>query len=416
MPKGVLERALLVCGGIALALIATEVLVYLGYWAVRGQRFPREHYRSAMVEQRNGSGTRPAAAGAGEWGHLAVHPYLGFVPDPAEMQGHTTIGDPSQILPRSDTGLVVGVFGGSFAAGLCAFARAELTRVLARPGKGVRLICMGAGGYKQPQQFMALAYMLAQGAHFDLVINVDGFNEVVLPPLDNLTQGVAPIYPRAWFWLVGNVLDPDALKLLGAISVVDRERRDWADAFLSWRLHHSALLALVWERRDRRFGSERDGLVAELLERKIEQRKSYATTGPAMAFPDDRSLDDYDVRIWRDASRQMKLLCDANGIAYHHFLQPNQHVPGSKPMGPEELRLAGPGPYRDAVVRGYPLLRQQGEGLRRSGVRFHDLTMLFKDVQDTLYSDGCCHLNPAGYARIARAIGDSIQSDAEIPP
>ena len=33
-------------------------------------------------------------------------------------------------------------------------------------------------GYKQPQQLTTLAYLMSIGGQFDLVLNIDGFNEV----------------------------------------------------------------------------------------------------------------------------------------------------------------------------------------------------------------------------------------------
>jgi hypothetical protein len=171
-------------------------------------------------------------------------------------------------------------------------------------------------------------------------------------------------------------------------------------------------LAVLWEQRDRLFEVDRRALLAEIRDRKVEQRTSYAATGPTMTFADDQALYAYLARLWRDSSLQMKLLCDANGIAYAHFLQPNQHVAGSKPLAPEELRLATGGPYHTPVVRGYPLLRQYGEELRSAGVRFRDLTMVFKDVQGPVYNDGCCHVTPAGYVMVARAIGEALDGGA----
>ena len=55
----------------------------------------------------------------------------------------------------------------------------------------------------------------------------------------------------------------------------------------------------------------------------------------------------------------------------------------------------GPGSYGRAVPIGYPLLQRRGSELREAGVRFHDLTMMFKDVEEPVYSDSCCHLNEA---------------------
>ncbi len=46
-------------------------------------------------------------------------------------------------------------------------------------------LCMAHEGYKQPQQLLVLSYFLSIGQPFDLVINIDGFNEVALSPLNN---------------------------------------------------------------------------------------------------------------------------------------------------------------------------------------------------------------------------------------
>jgi hypothetical protein len=105
----------------------------------------------------------------------------------------------------------------------------------------------------------------------------------------------------------------------------------------------------------------------------------------------------------------MKRLCDANGIAYAHFLQPNQYVEGAKPMTPRELRLiANPAFYGTPVRLGYPELQRQGVALAQAGVAFRDLTRIFADVRDEVYADGCCHLNGDGYRRVAREIGGSL--------
>lgn len=412
MLKRALQRSSLVCAGVLVALIVGEAVVSLGYWSLHGARFPNQQYRDALLVQSAAANKRPDTKRPREYGREFIHPYLGFVPDPATLPNGVTIGDPGQILPASDTELIVGVFGGSFASGVCNYAAGELQSVLARPGRTVHLLCVAAGGYKQPQQFLALAYLLAQGAHFDLVLNVDGFNEVALPPFENTPQGVAPIYPRAWNWRVGGVDDPEALKLLAQIAAVERTRTQWAERFVKWGLERSNLLLLVWRSRDQLLYAEWSRLNSELQQQRLEQRKSYATSGPAMSVGSDLDLYSYLAQVWKNSSLQMKRLCDANGIVYEHFLQPNQYVQGSKPMAREEERVAlAAGDYQKAVVRGYPLLAQQGEDLRRAGVRFHDLTMMFREVQEPVYRDNCCHLTGAGYRLVARAIGERIARD-----
>ena len=418
MVKYIAERVLLVCGGALLALAVLEASLYLGYDIAHGRRFSFEDYRAAMQLQADAGATLPVSGTPGKYkvtGYPEViHPYLGFVPAPAGNARHSTIADRSQILPRKASTLVVGVFGGSFAGGLCHFAGGTLQRALQRPGKDVRVLCLSAGGYKQPQQLLALAYLLGLGGHFDIVINVDGFNEVVLPPVENVPQGVAVDYPRGWSWRVANLTDPDTMKLLGSLYALDTSRAAWARTFYEWGLYRSATLALSWKARDRIFDAERRKITDELNRRKVARQSSYGVTGPKTTFPNENALYRYLATLWKDSSLQMKRLCDANGISYYHFLQPNQYIENSKPMDEAERRhavLQGH-PYQHGVVRGYPLLRKQGRALVRAGVKFHDLTMVFAEVREPMYNDDCCHVSGKGYVMIANVIGDIIRSDA----
>jgi len=41
-------------------------------------------------------------------------------------------------------------------------------------------LCFSHEGYKQPQQLLVLSYFLSIGQPFDMVMNIDGFNEVAL--------------------------------------------------------------------------------------------------------------------------------------------------------------------------------------------------------------------------------------------
>src|SRR5262245_57019811 len=164
MLKRALQRTLLLVAGLGVALLALEAIARLGFYESRDQ------YQSAMMTQARRQEPRATQAAPGEYRvgvHEVIHPYLGFVPDPAALADQITIDDPRQSPAPSDRLLVVGVFGGSFAAGVCHFAGAELRRVLARPDKDVHLFCTASGGYKQPQQLLTLAYLLAQGVRFD---------------------------------------------------------------------------------------------------------------------------------------------------------------------------------------------------------------------------------------------------------
>ena len=71
-------------------------------------------------------------------------------------------------------------------------------------------------------------------------------------------------------------------------------------------------------------------------------------------------------------------------------------------MGPEELEIAylEMHPYRQGVVEGYPMLIERGAELAANGVAFHDLTRMFENNSEVLYSDKCCHFNEKGYNMI----------------
>lgn len=116
------------------------------------------------------------------------------------------------------------------------------------------------------------------------------------------------------------------------------------------------------------------------------------------------------VRLWRESSLLMREVCAANGIAYVHALQPNQYVPGSKPLAAHELQVAyrSDHPYRALVETGYPLLVAQGRELQSAGVRFVDLTMIFANVPAPIYVDDCCHFGTRGDLIVATRLAPAI--------
>ena len=116
-------------------------------------------------------------------------------------------------------------------------------------------LCLSHEGYKQPQQLLVLAYFLSIGQPFDLVVNIDGFNEVALSSLND-QRGLDISMPSVMHLdpLVNLVnqatLTPEKLQSLAAISqykerinyLVARLQRNRFAAinFVLERLHRSA--------------------------------------------------------------------------------------------------------------------------------------------------------------------------------
>ena len=71
----------------------------------------------------------------------------------------------------------------------------------------VRVHSLALGGFKQPQMLAALAYLMALGQRFDVVVELDGFNDVALSFSENKYKGTFPAYPRDWDGLVGQAPD-----------------------------------------------------------------------------------------------------------------------------------------------------------------------------------------------------------------
>jgi len=353
-----------------------------------------------------------------------LHPYVGVVltqHDPAQRDLRDLGWLQRALYTRSKDRLIVALTGGSVAHQVYELAAGVLQEELAKVprfgGREVVVVGLSMGGYKQPQQLMILSYLLSLGGEFDVVINLDGFNEVALHEPENGSNGVFPIFPRLWNARVNDVVDPDLRALAGELAYLRKQ----LEALRTWRdlpaLRYFQTGRLWRAFRVKRLHREVDRVVAEISQPGKSGVQRYVATGPRWQF-DEQELYDHLTAIWRHASLQMHHLSRGNGAEYYHFLQPNQYVAGSKPMGPDELRRAyDPGMrYRPGVVKGYPKLIAAGQQLLASGVVFHDLTQLFVNETAPMYRDTCCHFSQPGVEAIARAIAQVIRDAPALAP
>ena len=388
---------------------------------------------SALEEARVALREAHGEAGLADPGVEVIHPYLGFVYDPSKnserlAQVHAGlpisefgfVDDASPFRSPSDDEVVVGIFGGSLAFYFSVHGVGTLADGLGDVpgfrGRDLSVVRIALGGYKQPQQLLALAYLLSMGAHFDVVINLDGFNEVALPPSDHVRKGVFVHYPRNWYMRTakrfGREMRAEMLE-----SVDARETRtDWAAAFSAAPLRFSMAANLLWWFGDRRLEHRISGAQARLAGLQASPER-YEVSGPQRSHPTPRDLYEDLAGVWSNSSKGMHRLAESVGARYWHFLQPNQYAPGSKPMTPEESQVAfRPGfPGRRPVELGYPVLRERARELEAAGVRFHDLSMLFRDEREPRYVDACCHLNEDGYEALGEAMARRIREDLGDP-
>ena len=389
------RKALFVGLTVVLVALALEGLAHLFHYAVYGEFYAHGQLRSELQPRYDYTGD------------LVVHPYLGFT----TPWVHHPLNNIPPLLAHDST-LVVGVFGGSVAQQVRHVFRERLAAFLTEEGIALTpvVVELAQGGLKQPQQVHALAYMLAAGAEFDLVVNLDGHNDLTSPHY-NARRGVFPSFPDLWDKRTGAATDDKML--LGRAILLERDR-DGLKEVAGGALGLSALVGFVLRRYFEALEERILGLNHQLMAQ--VQQYDVETHGPRWAWYERGEGDHEDavrelaVQVWFRSSLVMENLASTAGADYFHFLQPSQYIAGSKPLTAEEMAIAyAPGWSEHNYAESYPLMAKHGAELRRTGVHFVDLTQTFAEVDETIYIDTCCHVNPHGARMLAMRMVDAIK-------
>lgn len=353
------------------------------------------------------------------WDQEIIHPYLGFVIDfkdekkNNETYGFTTSVDP--VIKREPGKLNVVVFGGSVAGSMGPIFREAFHRVCRVPPN---VVTLGVAGYKQPQQLLALTYFLSLGAEYDLIINLDGYNDIVLPVTDNYDIGVNPFFPRNWNLRISRQPSKKILAVIGKVRYLRDLKEENLEALTSSFFRGSAVFGLMKVQQFGLLNRNIDRTNHKLLELQQEEVKKFEETGPFFPYKDIRQLYDDAAAVWVRGSVLLDQLARENNMEYYHFLQPNQYVKGSKVLTAEERRTAYQEKYKtsQSALIGYPILIKQGRKLLERNIKFFDATMVFAKERETVYVDICCHYNERGKEVLAAYIMDKIVQNPRIKP
>ena len=402
------------------SVLAVEVMLHILYIILKHQLFPFSTYdemiRLKAESVKYHSTKDELVAGEIDRGNSVIqviHPYLGYVLDPKRTPDTSYLGLPNEKddpLSGKDNGsITVAIFGGSFAAGTASYGATVMHDILQSNGKIPQILTIAMGGYKQPQQLFALAYLLSHGAKFDVVVNIDGFNEVALPKVENIPFGVNPFYPRAWYNRTYMMQDQATLRQMGRSLTFQDSRQQWAMLFLNMP-KFSIIRNIGWRAYDNVLQRKIKDIDDQILHPAKEKEDRFLATGPKIEFKRETELYQAIADHWKSCSLLMKALCDSQGIEYIHFIQPNQYFEAGRKLTETEQQncFREDHPYRPGVENGYPKLLEAKNDLINSGVNFHDLTMIFHDIPQTVYKDDCCHPNSFGYDIIAKYIAQNI--------
>ncbi len=357
-----------------------------------------------------------------------LHPYLGFVFDPGANQREkrrdngmlevTRLGFlrlPGEQPAYADKDTSLGIFGGSVAMLFSFHGRDALSEILsaARPELGsIGVRSLALGGYKQPQALMTLNYLLTLGEEIEIIVNLDGFNELALSWFDNYQHRIFPPYPRAWRQRVEGLSSRSFLRLLSRRDALRKTRVAIARGFELPVPRSLAISNVIWLSIDRQLATT-DKELAQAIGDSASAGEHYALQGPFTTADNTDALLSSLVDVWQRSSLQMHHLSRANGITYCHFLQPNQYDLGGKPLSAEEAKVAihQESPYQEAIKLGYPMLRKAGQALKAAGVCFADLSTVFAKIEEPLYTDDCCHFNRTGSRIVAAAVAKVVARD-----
>jgi hypothetical protein len=340
-----------------------------------------------------------------------LHPFLSWGP-----------GEETTWAESDDDAFVIGVFGGSVADNAARAANESFPGLIAEslsiPEDELVVKNFAVGGYKQPQQVIALVQAIMLGMNFDVVLNIDGFNEIALGGVD-CRGGHHPIFPsRQHHWvglalLRGNLSIESTEAGLQIVRMKERARRIamiaqgrvlGASAFVEAL---SGALALHYQRE----AARRE----EAFQRRLAESRKTQKLIPSRSDPRLTSKEgcrELIVEMWSRSSVMMSNLARQIGARYVHVLQPNQYVRDSKQLSDEELESAFLPSHHWAknAAAGYPHLQREGRNLVAQGIEFHDLTGIFRETRETIYTGICCHMNLKGRRTLLMEIARIVSS------
>ena len=323
-------------------------------------------------------------------------------------------------IDKADGEFVIGIFGGSVSVWFCQVGVERLLADLQEhdffKSKTLVPLCMAHEGYKQPQQALVLAYFLAIGQAFDLVINIDGLNEVALSPLNNQQRLDISMPSASHFIPLINLIDKGSLTpaRLESLSAITRDKERLNSVTERLNRNRSAAVDAV-------LGGYRTWLMNR-YDRELRTLDSLPSAPPGQsligAIPptEERggaSLFKEIARNWAQASLLMRSMLAAQEVPYVHILQPNQNHHTSRSFSAEEMTVAlsEESAFKAGVEQGYPALLAEAAAQRLAGrAGFFDGTRIFDRERAPVYIDNCCHYTRVGYLSLADFIARAIMT------
>lgn len=352
----------------------------------------------------------PQPGREGDLVYYQLHPYFGFICPPAYAD-----------LPFKKTSkdqFVIGIFGGSVARRFYMYE--VVHHVLANAlqplpqfqGKEIVILKFANPAHKQPQQLLTLNYYLSIGQELDMVINIDGFNELAVSYLND-QAGVEVSMPNGivvapLIALANKEVAPEDLALSLEVLQLKKSVKKTANRLRRCRLATGYMLRWVQARHllnQYVSKSERLNQIKrqEGKDSLVYLKRVETPLGDPEVF--ERTLD-----VWRNSSVAMNDLLTARKIPYFEFIQPNQYYATRRQFSADESKIAfhEASPFKEPTIKGYPRLLARIDSVRDAGVIVFNAVNVFDETPEMVYMDSCCHYSDKGNEVFSRYIGQSL--------
>lgn len=361
-----------------------------------------------------------------------LHPYFGYAPKPGpDFRPGFKYNNYGFISPynypfvkTNENQFIVGVFGGSVASNYSIYEiqngilETKIREVPGLENKELIILSFATGGYKQPQQLLILNYLLSVGQVFDMVINIDGFNELALSSVNNekkleLTMPSAShIQPLTN--LANNSLSTQALesilKIKQAKPRINQVASNLKNCWMAscYTINNLAIQGLI---KDYYQEVERFQRYQQIPDHDGGEGSVFLFYTQESVLPEEKALAKI-TDTWVRTSTVINHILSAKNIPYFHILQPNQYHVTNRVFSSEEKAIAFTDntPYRQPIVAGYPLLLNRIADLEAAGVTIFNGVNIFDAAPEMMYIDNCCHYTPAGEHILSSYVAESIKN------
>ena len=313
----------------------------------------------------------------------SYHPYLTYMSKDLER-------DSTKKLNHEST-FYVGIIGGSFAHYLARYLKSEegLEKVESfRQSIGLKknleFLTLTSGGYQQPQQ-MLTSVLFSEKA--DLFISIEGFNDLITQTQNHCVPAhwnyqFVRYHPKAkGLWYLAGKISKGIYQSMAYVS----DFTNSVSLFFYFTEH--PLLKLISNFQERSLNVFRNCTKKKINEE--DMTKKWIT----------------------DITKHHKVM---EGLSKKLItvMQPNQYDPQSKPWSEEEKKLFKPFMWRQSYVEKiYPIARRELKKINNPF--FVDMTDVFREETETLYTDGCCHINKKGNKIFAERLFEKIKSKVD---